>query len=64
MARAADARGFHAAGEVVNRIDARLAQLAAGGPDRANTARRLGHEIALGVAMMAMTIAGVAMVMS
>jgi len=63
-ARAADTRGFHAAGEAVQRIDAEIAALAAGAPGRAEAARRIGHEVALGIAMMAVTVAVVAAVLS
>ncbi len=63
-ARAADARGFQAAGEAVQRIDAELAALAGGAESRSETARRIGHEAALGVAMMAVTVAVVAMALS
>jgi hypothetical protein len=63
-ARAADMRGFQAAGETVRRIDAELAALSGGGPQRAETARRIGHEAALGLAMMAVTVAVVAVVLS
>lgn len=63
-ARAADAQGFQAAGEAVQRIDAELAALAGGGAERQETARRIGHEAALGVAMMAVTVAVVAMLLA
>ena len=63
-ARAADTRGFLAAGETVQRIDAELAALASGGELRRDTARRIGHEAALGVAMMAITVALVAMLLA
>ena len=57
-------RGFLAAGETVQRIDAELAALASGGELRRDTARRIGHEAALGVAMMAITVALVAMLLA
>ena len=63
-ARAADVRGFQAAGEAVRRIDADLAALAGGAPGRAEAARRIGHEVALGIAMMAVTVAVVAAVLA
>jgi hypothetical protein len=63
-ARTADARGFQAAGEAVRRIDADLAALAGGAPGRAEAARRIGHEVALGIAMMAVTVAVVAAVLA
>ena len=63
-ARTADGRGFQAAGEAVRRIDAELAALAGGGAERHETARRIGHEAVLGVAMMAVTVAVVAMLVS
>ena len=63
-ARTADARGFQAAGEAVQRIDAELAALAGGAQARSDTARRIGHEAALGVAMMVVTVAVVAMALS
>jgi hypothetical protein len=61
--RAADARGFQAAGEAVRRIDAELAALAGGAAERSAAARRIGHEAALGIAMMAATVAVVAVVL-
>jgi hypothetical protein len=63
-ARAADARGFQHACEAVQRIDAELAALAGGAEMRGEAARRIGHEAALGVAMMAVTVAAVAVVLS
>ena len=63
-ARAADTRGFHAAGAAVQRIDAELTALAGGAPVRAEAARRIGHEAALGIAMMAVTVAVVAAVLA
>jgi hypothetical protein len=63
-ARAADARGFQAAGEAVQRIDAELAALSGGTGERIETARRIGHEAALGVAMMAVTVALVALALT
>ena len=63
-ARAADTRGFKAAGEAVQRIDAEFAALAGGGEERRETARRIGHETALGIAMMAITVALVALLVS
>jgi hypothetical protein len=48
----------------VRRIDAELAQIAAGSETRASAARRVGEEIALGVGMMALTVALVALVAS
>ncbi len=63
-ARAADAQGFQAATEAVHRIDAELATLAAGADQRSEAARRIGHEAALSVAMMAMTVAVVAAALS
>jgi hypothetical protein len=63
-ARAADTRGFKAAGEAVQRIDAEIAALAAAAPARAEAARQIGHEVALGIAMMAVTVAVVAAVLA
>jgi len=63
-ARTADARGFRAASEAVQRIDAELAALAGGAATRAEAARRIGHEAALGIAMMAVTVAVVAAVLA
>lgn len=63
-ARAADAQGFQAAGEAVRRINSALTALAGGADERSATARRIGHEAALSVAMMAMTVAVVAAALS
>jgi len=46
--RAIDQRGAMAAGAMVARIDAELRQIAQGGPDRADLARRMGQELASG----------------
>ncbi len=59
-ARTADAFGFKAAVEAVQRIDAQLAALAGGAAARAAIARRIGQETALGIAMVAATVAVVA----
>jgi hypothetical protein len=61
--RAADALGFRAAGEAVRRIDGELAALAAGAGQRAEMARRVGQEAALGIALVAATVAVVAVVL-
>ena len=63
-ARTADQRGFQAASEAVQRLDLELTALTGGGEVRAGTARRIGHEAALGIGMMAMTVALVALVLS
>ena len=63
-AKAADLRSFQAAGEAVRRIDAELAALAGGGEVRRETARRIGHEAAFGLAMMAVTVALVAVLLA
>ena len=63
-ARAADTRGFELAGEAVQRIDAELAALAGGAAQRSEVARRIGHEAALSIAMMALTVALVAAMLS
>ncbi len=51
--RAADAEGMRRAALAVQRIDAELAAIAAAGPARAETARRLGQEIAAGIGLVA-----------
>jgi hypothetical protein len=61
--RTADALGFKAAGEAVRRIDGELAALSAGAEQRAETARRIGQEAALGIALVAATVAVVALVL-
>ncbi|CAH2599671.1 Protein kinase domain-containing protein [Rhodovastum atsumiense] len=63
-ARLADQRGAEAAEDAVRRIDAELATLVAGSSSRAETARRLGQELALGMATMVITVALVAAVLS
>jgi hypothetical protein len=63
-ARAADLRGFKAANDAVQRIDAELAALAGATAMRAEAARRIGHEVALGIAMVALTVAVVAAVLA
>ena len=62
--RAADAREAQIADAAVRRIDAELAAIAAGAGGRADAARRIGHEAALGVGMMALTVSLVALVLS
>ena len=52
-ARALDAQGLKQADEAVRRIDAALAAIAAGAEARAETARRLGQEIAAGIGLVA-----------
>ncbi len=51
--RAQDAEGMRRAAVAVQRIDAALAAIAAGAPARAETARRLGQEIAAGIGLAA-----------
>lgn len=62
--RAADAREALIADEAVRRIDAELASIAAGADGRADAARRIGQEVALGVGMMALTVSLVALVLA
>ncbi|OJW26385.1 MAG: hypothetical protein BGO51_13705 [Rhodospirillales bacterium 69-11] len=53
-ARAEDAIGAQQAAAAVARIDAELAQIEAGGEERAVTARRIGQEIAAGAGLLAL----------
>lgn len=63
-ARKADQNGHRAAIEAAHRIDDALRALAAGRTRRADSARQMGQELTLGVAVMALTAAVVAMVLS
>jgi hypothetical protein len=56
VAQKHDADGAADAARLVARIDAELAELAAGGPARAANARNVGHELVLGVGMTALTL--------
>jgi len=49
--RAVDQRGASAAAAMVARIDTELRQIAQGGADRADLARRMGQELASGVGL-------------
>lgn len=51
-----DEEGATEAARLVARIDAELAELAAGAPARDAAARNVGHELALGVGMTALTL--------
>ncbi|MCW3473941.1 protein kinase family protein [Limobrevibacterium gyesilva] len=62
-ARAADERALQEALAAVQRIDAQLAQIAAGGPARADAARRIGQEAVACAGAVALTIATVAAVL-
>jgi hypothetical protein len=55
-AKAADEQGAREAEQMVRRIDAELAQLEADGPARAEEARRIGQELAVAAALVAMAI--------
>ncbi len=63
-ARKADEEGHRAAIETAHRIDATLRALAAGKTRRTESARQMGQELTLGLAVMALTAAVVAMVLS
>lgn len=63
-ARRLDEQGHQAAVATVQRIDAELRALTEGKPRRAESARQTGHELTLGLAMMALTAAVVAMALS
>ena len=56
VAQRHDADGAADAARLVARIDAELAELAAGGTLRAASARNVGHELVLGVGMTALTL--------
>jgi hypothetical protein len=56
VAQRHDADGAAEAARLVARINSELAELAAGGPARAASARNLGHELVLGVGMTALTL--------
>ena len=62
--RAADQRELEDAIVAVRAIDARLARLEAGGPERRSTARRLCQEVMAGIGAMALTAAIIAAVMT
>lgn len=64
QALATDAREFQQAALAVQAIDAELARIAAGAKPRAETARRLAHDAALGLGATALAIAAVAAVLS
>jgi hypothetical protein len=64
QALAADAREFQQAALAVRAIDTELARIAAGARPRAETARRLAHDAALGLGATALAIAAVAAVLS
>jgi hypothetical protein len=55
-AREQDEQDAHAAAMELARIDATLARLATGGPERAEQARRLGQEIAAGIGLSALAM--------
>jgi hypothetical protein len=56
VAQRHDSDGAAEAARLVARIDSELAELAAGGPARAASARNVGHELVLGVGMTALTL--------
>lgn len=64
QARRQDETGHLAALDAVRRIDTRLREITEGKSRRTASAQQMGHELTLGVAVMALTAAVVAMVMS
>jgi hypothetical protein len=56
VAQRHDSDGAAEAARLVARINSELAELAAGGPARAASARNVGHELVLGVGMTALTL--------
>jgi hypothetical protein len=64
QALAVDAREFQEAARAVQAIDADLARIATGSGPRAETARRIAHDAALGLGATALAIAAVAAVLS
>ena len=61
---AADARGAREATLAVQTIDRELAAIATGGPARAESARRLGQDVVLGVGLSAMAVAAIAAILA
>jgi hypothetical protein len=64
QALAADSRDFQEAALAVQAIDTELARIAANAGPRAETARRIAHDAALGLGATALAIAAVAAVLS